>query len=124
MLKDFVERIRPVYEALSGCGSEILTNIRNVNFRTSSLTFSNFLQLCEPEVVNPIEDLIKGAINEDVKYARAPVDLRNQRVYAVNVSQSCPTIESLLKQSRLVSMVSSISQESLTRKPWTTHTNI
>lgn len=97
MLKDFVERIRPVYEALSGCGSGVLQNIRNVKFHTSALISANLLQLCEPEVVNPIEDLIKSVINEDVKYARAPVDLRNQRVYAVNVSRrSPPTTISML----------------------------
>ncbi|KAF2098960.1 hypothetical protein NA57DRAFT_39496 [Rhizodiscina lignyota] len=68
MLKEFVERIRPVYEALSGSESEVLKQIRS---------------LCLPEIVNPVEDLIKSVINEDVKYAKAPVELRNQRVYAV-----------------------------------------
>lgn len=40
-------------------------------------------QLCAPENVAPIQDLIDRVINEDTAYAKQPLELRNQRVYAV-----------------------------------------
>ena len=87
MLKEFVERIGPVYEALSGCRSDLLRNIRNVRLVLTNLVLcANLSKLSDPDIVNPVQDLIKSVINEDVKYAKAPVELRNQRVYAVHVS--------------------------------------
>jgi DNA mismatch repair protein MSH4 len=40
-------------------------------------------QLCAPENVTPVQELIGMVINEDTTYARQPLELRNQRIYAV-----------------------------------------
>ena len=40
---------------------------------------------CRPEIINPTMKLIKEVINEDVTYQKTPLDLRNQRTYAVKV---------------------------------------
>jgi DNA mismatch repair protein MSH4 len=68
MLKQFVNSVRPVFEALTGTGSVMLNNIR---------------EICAPENVAPIQELIDHVINEDTTYARQPLELRNQRTYAV-----------------------------------------
>ncbi|KAH7077239.1 muts domain V-domain-containing protein [Paraphoma chrysanthemicola] len=68
MLKHFVGSVNPIYEALTGTGSRMLDNIR---------------ELCAPENVAPIQQLIDSVINEDTTYARQPLELRNQRIYAV-----------------------------------------
>jgi DNA mismatch repair protein MSH4 len=64
MLKHFVGSVNPIYEALTGTRSSMLDNIR---------------ELCAPENVAPINCVI----NEDTTYARQPLELRNQRIYAV-----------------------------------------
>lgn len=43
----------------------------------------NIRELCAPENVAPIQELIDRVINEDTTYAKQPLELRNQRVYAV-----------------------------------------
>ncbi|KNG49018.1 dna mismatch repair protein muts [Stemphylium lycopersici] len=68
MLKHFVNSVNPVFEALTGTGSIMLHNIR---------------ELCAPENVAPVQELIGRVINEDTTYARQPLELRNQRTYAV-----------------------------------------
>ncbi|KAF1832898.1 hypothetical protein BDW02DRAFT_624773 [Decorospora gaudefroyi] len=68
MLKQFVSSVHPVYEALTGTASTMLNNVR---------------ELCAPENVAPVQELIDGVINEDTMYARHPLELRNQRTYAV-----------------------------------------
>lgn len=68
MLKQFVTLIRPIFEALTGARSSMLLEIRN---------------LCSAENIDPVQDLINEALNEDITYARQPLDLRNQRTYAV-----------------------------------------
>jgi DNA mismatch repair protein MSH4 len=68
MLKHFVSSVNPIFEALTGTGSSMLDNIR---------------ELCAPENVAPIQELINCVINEDTTYARQPLELRNQRIYAV-----------------------------------------
>ncbi|KAJ4339112.1 MutS protein msh4 [Didymella glomerata] len=68
MLKQFVSSVNPVFEALTGARSSMLNNIR---------------ELCTPENISPIQDLIDEVINEDTTYAKQPVELRNQRTYAV-----------------------------------------
>ncbi|KAK4963762.1 hypothetical protein LTR28_004429 [Elasticomyces elasticus] len=71
MLKQFVTSIKPLFEALSGARCAMLDEIR---------------QLCAPENVEPVHELIDGVINEDTTYASQPLDLRNQRTYAVKAS--------------------------------------
>ncbi|KAF2185031.1 hypothetical protein K469DRAFT_577714 [Zopfia rhizophila CBS 207.26] len=68
MLKQFVNSVNPIYEALTGARSSMLNNIR---------------ELCAPENVVPIQDLIDNVINGDTTYAKQPLELRNQRTYAV-----------------------------------------
>ncbi|KAF3044696.1 MutS protein msh4 [Didymella heteroderae] len=68
MLKQFVLSVNPVFEALTGARSSMLNNIR---------------ELCAPENISPIQDLIDEVINEDTTYAKQPLELRNQRTYAV-----------------------------------------
>ncbi|APA06952.1 hypothetical protein sscle_02g017220 [Sclerotinia sclerotiorum 1980 UF-70] len=73
MLKSFAQSIGPVFESLSGARSELLVEIRNN---------------CRTEVVNSTIQLINGVINEDVTYQKTPLDLRNQRTYAVKAGVS------------------------------------
>ena len=68
MLKQFVMLIQPVFEALTGARSMMLQEIRN---------------LCSAENIDPVRELITDALNEDTTYAKQPLDLRNQRTYAV-----------------------------------------
>ena len=68
MLKQFVMLIRPVFESLVGARSTMLQDIRD---------------LCSAENIDPVHDLINEALNEDTTYASQPLDLRNQRTYAV-----------------------------------------
>jgi DNA mismatch repair protein MSH4 len=71
MLKNFVQAIRPLYEMLTGARSDLLVTIRDS---------------CRPDHVDPTIKLISEVINEDVTYQKTPLDLRNQRTYAVKVS--------------------------------------
>ncbi|KAJ8070307.1 hypothetical protein OCU04_000687 [Sclerotinia nivalis] len=73
MLKSFAQSIGPVFESLSGARSELLVEIRNN---------------CRTEVVNSTIQLINEVINEDVTYQKTPLDLRNQRTYAVKAGVS------------------------------------
>ncbi|KAI9832411.1 MAG: hypothetical protein M1819_004400 [Sarea resinae] len=68
MLKHFVGCVPSVFEALTGATSELLVSIR---------------ELCAPEKIEQASELINDVINEDVTYASQPLDLRNQRTYAV-----------------------------------------
>lgn len=70
MLKSFVQCVQPLFEALAGARSELLCNIRE-NFHPRHLTTTM--------------NLIKNVINDDVAYQKGPLDLRNQRTYAVKV---------------------------------------
>ncbi|KXT00085.1 hypothetical protein AC578_5790 [Pseudocercospora eumusae] len=68
MLKHFVTLVKPVFESLTGSRSEMLQEIQ---------------RLCSPENVDAVLDLINSTINDDTTFARQPLDLRNQRTYAV-----------------------------------------
>ncbi|KAE8448296.1 hypothetical protein EG329_009540 [Mollisiaceae sp. DMI_Dod_QoI] len=68
MLKSFVQSILPIYEALVGAHSDLVVIIR---------------ENCRPENIKPTLDFIQEVINEDVTYQQKPLDLRNQRTYAV-----------------------------------------
>jgi DNA mismatch repair protein MSH4 len=70
MLKSFVQSVGPLFEALASARSEMLVKIR---------------ENCRPEVINRTIDLIQQVINEDVTFQKTPLDLRNQRTYAVKV---------------------------------------
>ncbi|KAF1965024.1 hypothetical protein BU23DRAFT_520237 [Bimuria novae-zelandiae CBS 107.79] len=68
MLKQFITSVSPIYETLTGARSWMLNNIR---------------ELCAPENIVPVHDVINNYINEDTAYAKQPLELRNQRNYAV-----------------------------------------
>ncbi|OBT70038.1 hypothetical protein VE03_00464 [Pseudogymnoascus sp. 23342-1-I1] len=68
MLKTFVQCVSPVYEALSSARSPLLVDIRTV---------------CRPNNITPTLKIISEVINDDVTFQRSPLDLRNQRTYAV-----------------------------------------
>ncbi|KAK4546235.1 hypothetical protein LTR36_002372 [Oleoguttula mirabilis] len=68
MLKQFVNLIKPVFEALTGARCLMLQEIRSMSAN---------------EHVEPVYELIDNTINEDTTYASQPLDLRNQRTYAV-----------------------------------------
>jgi DNA mismatch repair protein MSH4 len=70
MLKNFVQAIPSLFEALQGARSELLVTIR---------------ENCRPWNIDPTIQLIKQVINDDVRYQKTPLDLRNQRTYAVKV---------------------------------------
>ncbi|TGO42645.1 hypothetical protein BHYA_0006g00470 [Botrytis hyacinthi] len=72
-LKSFAYSIGPVFESLSGARSELLVQIRNN---------------CRTEVVESTIQFIDEVINEDVTYQKTPLDLRNQRTYAVKAGVS------------------------------------
>ena len=70
MLKSFVQAIPLLFEALTSSRSELLRLIR---------------QHCRPENFERTVQLMKEVINDDVTYQCKPLDLRNQRTYAVKV---------------------------------------
>ncbi len=68
MLKTFAQAVEPIYEALSSARTKLLVDIRSV---------------CHPSNINPTLEIIHRVINADVAFQRRPIDLRNQRTYAV-----------------------------------------
>lgn len=78
MLKIFAQSVAPVYEALSSARSTLLKDIRAV---------------CHPDHITQTLRLISQVINEDVTYQRSPLDLRNQRTYAVKVGPRTDCIQ-------------------------------
>lgn len=44
-------------------------------------------KLCAPEKVASVQALIDDTINPEIVYQKKPLDLRNQRTYAVKVSR-------------------------------------
>lgn len=68
MIKKFVVSVPDLYASLAAARCELLVKIR---------------EHCRPEITSPILEVINEAINEDVTYVNKPLDLRNQRVYAV-----------------------------------------
>lgn len=75
MLKSFVQSVPLVFEALTGCRSTLLATIR---------------ENCRPENISSAVQLIREVINDDVGYQKRPLDLRNQRTYAVKVLVTSP----------------------------------
>lgn len=68
MLKQYVKSVQPVYEALANVRSDLLNAIA---------------EKCAPNQTADIQLLIDETINEDITYQKQPLDLRNQRTYAV-----------------------------------------
>ncbi|KAI0125617.1 muts domain V [Xylariales sp. AK1849] len=68
MIKKFVLAVSPLFEALSSARTDLLQRIR---------------EICRPELIQPVVDLITNTINEDVTYVKSPLDMRHQRTYAI-----------------------------------------
>lgn len=43
------------------------------------------IQWCTTEMIADVEKMIDNSINEDIMYSSQPLDLRNQRTYAIKV---------------------------------------
>lgn len=67
-IKNFVTAVPAIFESLSSARCPLLIKIRD---------------LCRPDITKPILERIAEDINEDVTFASKPLDLRNQRIYAV-----------------------------------------
>lgn len=70
MIKKFLELASGLYEALEPVESALLCRIRD---------------LCCPEILNPPLSLILDTIQPDATHVKNPLDLRNQRTFAVKV---------------------------------------
>lgn len=70
MIKGFLLAIEPLYSSLSTARSDLLCKIRDI---------------CRPELIQKVVDLIATTINDDAVPMEAPIDKRNQRTYAVKV---------------------------------------
>ncbi|CAJ2501252.1 Uu.00g041050.m01.CDS01 [Anthostomella pinea] len=67
-VKAFVIAVPSLHEALGAARSDLLVKIRDI---------------CRPELVQPVTDLIATTINDDVTAMGTPLEMRNQRTYAV-----------------------------------------
>ena len=70
MLKSFLEKVAVLFEALQPVSVTLLLKVRD---------------LCSPEIVKPALDLIMNIIEPNVTYVKSPLELRNQRTFAVKV---------------------------------------
>ncbi|KAI4126757.1 MAG: hypothetical protein LQ347_004842 [Umbilicaria vellea] len=68
LLKQYVKSIPSVFEALAAARGDLLVQIRG---------------WCTPEIIADVEKMIDNSINEDIMYSSQPLDLRNQRTYAI-----------------------------------------
>jgi DNA mismatch repair protein MSH4 len=76
MLKAFLEKVITIHNALEPATAPLLLKVRN---------------LCSPDIVNPPLALIMDVIEPNVTYVKSPLELRNQRTFAVKVRiPSCP----------------------------------
>lgn len=67
-LKQFISCIKPVKDALQDVSSTLLVDIRN---------------FCRSPDIGRIEELLNATINPDITYQKCPIDLRNQKCYAI-----------------------------------------
>ncbi|KAK8049633.1 hypothetical protein PG994_011363 [Apiospora phragmitis] len=68
MIKVFVLAISTLHEALREADTKLLCRIRTI---------------CRPELIQPVIEMIKETINEDVTFMKLPIDMWHQRTYAV-----------------------------------------
>lgn len=73
MVKSFLEAIPELYNALNPAKSALLEKVRD---------------LCRPELTGRILRIIRQTIEADVTYMKSPLDLRNQRTFAVKAGIS------------------------------------
>jgi len=70
LLKHTLEKISPLFEAITGCRSGLLVAIQ---------------RLCSDLRIRTAIDLIKEVVNEDATWTKGALGLRHQRCYAVKV---------------------------------------
>ncbi|EFY96656.2 DNA mismatch repair protein [Metarhizium robertsii ARSEF 23] len=68
LIKTFLESVPELYQALAECNSALLLKIRDI---------------CHPNTTDPILSRIHQVVEADVTYMTSPLDMRNQRTYAV-----------------------------------------
>lgn len=68
MIKSFVVSVPGLFESLAAARCDLLVEVRSH---------------CRPQITSPILEQIAEVINDDVTSASKPLDLRNQRVYAI-----------------------------------------
>lgn len=73
MIKGFLEAILELHTALSPAECALLSKARDI---------------CSPEITSPIIRKIRTVVEADVTYVRSPLDLRNQRSFAVKAGIS------------------------------------
>ncbi|KAF7558757.1 hypothetical protein G7046_g5408 [Stylonectria norvegica] len=73
MVKSFLEAIPELHTALRPASSALLVKIR---------------ELCRPEITGRILATIRKTIEADVTYMKSPLDMRNQRTFAVKAGIS------------------------------------
>ncbi|KAJ2991040.1 hypothetical protein NUW58_g2667 [Xylaria curta] len=69
-VKAFVIAVPQLRDALAAARTDLLIRV---------------YELCQIEVTQPVMDIVAETINEDVTAMRAPIDMRNQRIYASGV---------------------------------------
>ncbi|KAI8952097.1 muts domain V [Xylaria longipes] len=67
-VKAFVIAVPQLREALAPARTDLLKRV---------------YEICRPQVTQPVMDIIAETINDDVTAMKAPIDMRNQRTYAV-----------------------------------------
>lgn len=71
-----------------GVKSKLLQGISSVSGPIAIVHLSlSIRQLCAPDRIVDFERLIDSTINEDITWQSQPLDLRNQRTYAIKVAQ-------------------------------------
>ncbi|KAK0657001.1 muts domain V-domain-containing protein, partial [Cercophora newfieldiana] len=83
MLKQYLRGVQAIQDALSSaeCRSNVCESVR---------------QSCSPETVGFIQSMIDDRIEEDAIYSKAPIDSRNNRIWAVKAEPG-----SVLEQARV-----------------------
>lgn len=71
MLKTFLEKVAIIFKTLEPAKGALLLKVRD---------------LCSPDIVNPALSLIMKTVEPNVTYVKTPLELRNQRTFAVKVS--------------------------------------
>lgn len=73
MLKQYLLGIRAIQDALASaeCRSRLCSWVRSE---------------CSNESIGLINDLIEGHVEKDAVYSKAPIDVRNNRLWAIKVS--------------------------------------
>jgi DNA mismatch repair protein MSH4 len=72
MIKEYIVRFRGLRDVLEAadCTSQLLKSI---------------VQKCSPDLMAPITALIEETIEQQATYSKAPIDIRNNRMWAVKV---------------------------------------